>query len=206
MQVVGIRYSITLRCYCLSEWVESKLVASPPHTFSGNIVSIERIARMHRKFIATVVATSILFTGFAAAPARANQEDVGRALAALLGIAIVGAVIHDSNKDNKAKVQVYSQPQKKVQKKQFQKKKKHVQTRPLPRRVLQHLLPSKCLRSFETRRGTARIFGQRCLERNYGFTHRLPQHCERCVRTDRGLRFGFGARCLRKQGYKLTRR
>ena len=61
---------------------------------------------MHRKFIATVVATSILFTGFAAAPARANQEDVGRALAALRGIAIVGAVIHDSNKDNKAKVQV----------------------------------------------------------------------------------------------------
>lgn len=56
---------------------------------------------MHRKFIATVVATSILFTGFAAAPARANQEDVGRALAALIGIAIVGAVIHDSDKDKK---------------------------------------------------------------------------------------------------------
>ena len=57
---------------------------------------------MHRKFIATVVATSILFTGFAAAPARANQEDVGRALATLIGIAIVGAVIHDSNKDKKS--------------------------------------------------------------------------------------------------------
>ena len=161
---------------------------------------------MHRKFIATVVATSILFTGFAAAPARANQEDVGRALAAIIGIAIVGAMIHDSKKDKKSKVQVYKQPKKKVQKKQVQKKKKHVQARPLPRRVAQHLLPSKCLRSFETRRGTARIFGQRCLERNYEFTHRLPQHCERRVRTDRGSRFGFSARCLRKQGYKLARR
>ena len=156
---------------------------------------------MHRKFIATVVATSILFTGFAAAPARANQEDVGRALATLIGIAIVGAVIHDSNKDKKSKVRVNKQPEKKMQK-----KKKHVLARPLPRRVAQHLLPSKCLRSFETRRGTARIFGQRCLERNYEFTHRLPQHCERRVRTDRGSRFGFGARCLRKQGYKLARR
>ena len=206
MQGVGIRYSITLRCYCLSEWVKSKLVASQPHTISGNIVSIERVDHMHRKFIATVVATSILLTGFAAAPARANQEDVGRALAALLGIAIVGAVIHDSNKDNKTKAQVYSQPKNKVQKKQLQKKKKHVQARPLPRRVSQHLLPRKCLRSFETRRGTTRILGQRCLERNYGFTHRLPQHCERRVRTDLGSRFGFGARCLRKQGYKLAHR
>ena len=161
---------------------------------------------MHRKFIATVVATSILFTGFAAAPARANQEDVGRALATLIGIAIVGAVIHDSNKDKKSKVKVYKQPEKKVQKKQVQKKKKHVQARPLPRRVAQHLLPSKCLSSFETRRATARILGQRCLERNYEFTHRLPQHCERRVRTDRGSRFGFSARCLRKQGYKLARR
>ena len=72
---------------------------------------------MHRKFIATVVATSILFTGFAAAPARANQEDVGRALATLIGIAIVGAVIHDSNKNKKPKVKVYKQPEKKMQKK-----------------------------------------------------------------------------------------
>ena len=56
---------------------------------------------MHRKFIATIAAASILITGFAAAPARANQDDLGRALAALLGVAIVGAVIHENKKKKK---------------------------------------------------------------------------------------------------------
>ena len=139
---------------------------------------------MYSKFIATVAAASILITGFSAAPARANQDDVGRALAALLGIAIVGAVIHENKKNKKQRAHV----------------------KPAPRHVSQHLLPGRCLRTFETRRGTARIFGQRCLERHYGFTHRLPQHCERRVWTDRGSRSGFGANCLRKQGYKLVRR
>lgn len=159
---------------------------------------------MHRKFIATVAATSILITGFAAAPARANQDDLGRALAALLGVAIVGAVIHENKKNKKDKARAYVEPQHKIHK-PIQKK-RHVKPRPLPRRVSEHLLPGQCLRSFETRRGTARIFGERCLERNYGFTHRLPQHCERRVRTDRGFRVGFGARCLRRQGYELARR
>ena len=160
---------------------------------------------MHRKFIATIVATSIFITGFAAAPARADQDDFGRAIAALLGVAIVGAVIHENKKDKKRKAQVYQQSRQKVHK-PVHKKKRHVTPRPLPRRVSEHLLPGRCLRSFETRRGNARIFGQRCLERHYSFTHRLPQHCERRVRTDRGPRFGFGARCLRKQGYQLARR
>ena len=158
---------------------------------------------MHRKFIATVAAASILITGFAAAPAHANQEDVGRALAALLGVAIVGAVIHENKKNRKQRAHVQPAPRHNVHKPV--QKQRHVKPRPLPRRVSEHLLPGRCLRSFETRRGTARIFGERCLERHYSFTHRLPQHCERRIRTDRGPRFGFGARCLRKQGYKLAR-
>jgi hypothetical protein len=158
---------------------------------------------MHRKFIATVAAVSILITGFAAAPARAGQDDIGRALAALLGIAIVGAVIHDKKKDKKKAARAQQQQRHKVHKPV--QKKRHVKPRPLPRRASEHLLPGRCLRSFETHRGTARIFGERCLQRHYSFTNRLPQHCERRVRTDRGPRFGFGARCLRKQGYKLAR-
>lgn len=160
---------------------------------------------MHRKFIATIAAASILITGFAAAPARADQDDVGKALAAILGIAIVGAVIHDKNKDKKRKRAhvVKPKPHKKTYDARTPTRKVH--PRPLPRRISEHLLPGKCLRSFETTRGTKRIFGQRCLERNYSFTHRLPQHCERRVRTDRGVRSGFAARCLNRQGYQLAR-
>ncbi len=158
---------------------------------------------MHRKFIATIAAASILITSFAAAPARANQDDLGRALAALLGVAIVGTVIHEKKKKKKQQVHVQPAPCHKIYK-PIQKR-RHVEPHPLPRRVSEHLLPGRCLRSFEARRGNARIFGERCLERYYGFTHRLPQHCERRIRTDRVPRFGFGARCLRKHGYKLTR-
>lgn len=159
---------------------------------------------MHSKFIATVTAASIFITGFAAAPARANQEDVGRALAALLGVAIIGAVIHDSKKDKKAQARVHKQPRQQVH--TPVKKKSKVKARPLPRRVSEHLLPGRCLRSFKTRRGDmTRMFGRQCLNQSYGFTNRLPQHCERRVRTNRGMRVGFGVRCLRNQGYKLAR-
>ena len=158
---------------------------------------------MHRKFIATVVVVSICVTGFAAAPARADQEDFGRALAALLSVAIVGAVIHANKKNKQKQPHVMPTPPHKTY--TPIKKKRYVEPRLLPHHVSKQLLPGRCLRSFETRRGTARIFGQRCLERHYDFTHRLPQHCERRVRTDRGSRYGFSARCLRKQGYRLAR-
>ncbi|MEL7133031.1 MAG: hypothetical protein AAGK77_11525, partial [Pseudomonadota bacterium] len=57
--------------------------------------------RIHRNFIGTIAAVAIAITGFSAAPARAGDDEVAAALAALLGLAIVGAVIHDKKKDKK---------------------------------------------------------------------------------------------------------
>jgi hypothetical protein len=56
---------------------------------------------MHRKFMATIAAASIAITSFAAAPAKADPNEVGRTLAAVLGLAIVGAVIIDKKNDKK---------------------------------------------------------------------------------------------------------
>lgn len=161
---------------------------------------------MHQKFIGTIAAISIIITGFAAAPARANDQNLNGALAALLGIAVVGAIIHEKKKDKKrSRAQVvHKEPQKKTYDARTQTR--HIKPRPLPRRLSARLLPGQCLRSYETTRGAMRIFGQRCLEQNYKFTHSLPQHCERRVRTDRGMRFGYAARCLNRQGYELARR
>ncbi len=69
---------------------------------------------MHRKFMATIAAVSIAITGFSTAPAQADPDDVGRALAAVLGIAIVGAVIHDKKKDKKHVRHVQPAPRYKV--------------------------------------------------------------------------------------------
>ncbi|MEO0402761.1 MAG: hypothetical protein AAF214_10335 [Pseudomonadota bacterium] len=156
--------------------------------------------RMHRQFITTIAAASIAITGFSAAPARAGDQDVGAALAAILGLAIVGAVIKDKHDNRKARQQVHT-PQ-------------HVapvtrhkpQVKPLPNRVNRKLLPQNCLYTLSTHRGPARVFGQRCLNQNYRHVNSLPRACHRQLNTQRGLRQGYSAHCLNQHGYQLARR
>ena len=147
------------------------------------------IMRIQTRFISAVAALAIVVTGFSVAPARAGDDEAAAAIAALLGLAVIGAVIADKRKDKKERVVVHP---------------KH--PKPLPRRVSRKLLPQQCLRSFHTDRGQRRIFGQRCLHRNYGFVNSLPRQCHREFYTDRGWRQGYGARCLNRHGYQLARR
>ncbi|MEM8656349.1 MAG: hypothetical protein AAGF36_16580 [Pseudomonadota bacterium] len=147
--------------------------------------------RIHRQFIGTIAAVAIAITGFTAAPARAGDDEVGAALAALLGLAIVGAVIHDKKKDRKKRHTVHTPV--------------HPQPKPLPKRVNRKLLPQHCLRSFHTDRGNRRLFGQRCLHKHYKFVDSLPHRCHREVYTHRGWRQGYGARCLSRHGFQLAR-
>ncbi len=67
---------------------------------------------MARKFISFIIAASVAVTGLTAAPAQAGDRDLARALAAIAGVAIVGAVINESRKDNRyAAPRQYYQPQ-----------------------------------------------------------------------------------------------
>lgn len=148
---------------------------------------------IHRKFIAGVTALGILVTAFGAAPARAGDYDTERAIAALLGLAVIGAIVADRRKDDNAHVATRSHPP-------------AIQPRPLPRRVKRAALPDRCLRQFQTQRGARNFYGARCLQRNYVQAHRLPGACVRQVRTQRGLRNAYSARCLRREGYQVARR
>ncbi|WP_324753015.1 hypothetical protein [Roseovarius sp. Pro17] len=57
---------------------------------------------MSRKFISLIVAASIAVTGMTAAPAQAaSDRDLARALAAIAGVVIVGAVIQEARKDKR---------------------------------------------------------------------------------------------------------
>ena len=159
--------------------------------------------RIQKTFIATVAAAAIAITGIGAAPARAGNDEVGAALAALLGLAIVGAVIKEKRDDRKARSQVHV-PQPRVQPGHPP---RHVEPRPLPRRVNRKLLPQRCLFNLPNDNGRyIQVFGQRCLNRHYSQVAQLPQQCGRRVWTSRGAGFGYGARCLNKQGYQLARR
>lgn len=164
---------------------------------------------MYRKFIATVTAASIALTALGAVPAAADQRQTMNALAAILGIAVVGKIIHDRNDrkkqaNNHQPEPVYRTPE---YKKPVHQPPRYTQPRPrpLPDRVNRKLLPQECLRSFKTRHGKVRMFANRCLKRNYKFANRLPQHCQYVFDTPRGDRRGYEARCLRDRGFRLAR-
>ncbi|MEP3845818.1 MAG: hypothetical protein ABJM43_10820 [Paracoccaceae bacterium] len=154
---------------------------------------------MHRQFIAVITATSIAITAFASQPARAGNDDVARTLAAIAGIAILGAAIKNSHDKKKERVVQHSRPAK-------PKAHRHVQPRPLPKRVNRKLLPQHCLHNFRDRHGSFPAFGRNCLSKNYGFANSLPQHCARSVRANRGYHTVYGARCLSRNGFQIARR
>lgn len=161
---------------------------------------------VHRQFIATIAAVAIAITGFSAVPARAGNDDLGKALAALAGLAVLGVVIKNARDDDKRQSHP---PRNDVYGHGYGSGRDDfdgVRPRPLPHRANQKLLPQQCLRSVNSWEGRQRVFGQRCLERNYNFTQRLPRECLRRFQTDRGRGIGYEARCLSHYGYELARR
>lgn len=159
---------------------------------------------MYRRFIATITAASIAITALGAVPAVAGERDTARALAAILGIAVVGKIIHDKNKKDRAQ-EHRSQPQEPRHVKQPPRYgQAPVHPRPLPNRVNRKLLPGECLRSFRGYNGKVRMYGSRCLRNNYRFVQSLPRRCLYTFDTSRGDRRGYDARCLRRDGYRLA--
>lgn len=168
---------------------------------------------MYRKFIAGVIAAAVVVTTLGASPARADDKDVARAVAAILGIAIVGKIIHDRNKDRDEEAVTHRRPEPVYQPPRVHRPRDEyrpggVHPRPLPDRVGRgdrRLLPGHCFRSYDTRHGPVRMFGEDCLQQTMRHANRLPQHCLRQVRANRTRIYGYEARCLRDAGYQLAR-
>jgi hypothetical protein len=167
---------------------------------------------MHRKFIAVVLAVSISITALSARAASAGDKDLARFLAGLAGLAVIGAIIHEENKDRNTVAttsRTYHQPYKAPSYRPAYKP--HHQThsgyapRPLPNRVSRKVLPAQCLHAFNTRRGQVNAFGDRCLDRNYRDVRSLPQGCRVDIRTQSGRQSGYDPRCLRQKGYVISR-
>jgi len=148
---------------------------------------------MHRKFIALIITATIAITGFSAAPARADADDLAKALAGIAALAIIGKASHDRRDRDE------------VNKRQHVHRDHKLKPRPLPKRAARNALPAQCLRQAESDRGQIRVFGARCLERNYRFANQLPRGCTERVWTQRGWRWAYGARCLRRQGFEVAR-
>ncbi|AEI96181.1 hypothetical protein [Roseobacter litoralis] len=164
---------------------------------------------MTRRFIATVVSAAIAVAVIGNTPARAN-EDLTRTLAAIVGIAVVGAVIKnklDDDKKEKRAKRASKNRSEVIHSNTWHQDHAIQRATPYraPNRANRWLLPGECLRSFSTDDGRYRVFGKKCLERNYGATRQLPDACKVKFRTNNKKRSGYGARCLRRAGYQLAR-
>jgi len=145
--------------------------------------------KLHRKFIAVILATAVAITGFSAAPARADSDDIAKFIAGAAILGIIGAAINDSKEDRRYRPHVTPTPRPK----------------PLPPRVRRYDLPAKCLTSVRTRGRDLRLMGMRCLSRNYKHVRSLPNRCYVEVNNRKNSR-GYHPRCLRRNGYRLVRR
>lgn len=179
------------------------------------------------RLVGTFTAAALTMTALTAVPAYANEDRTARTVAAILGLAVVGAIIHENRQDEKRDRKAYKRPaqtQPKIQAHRHgsqthrhgdwrsahnhgvSQQRQRVSPKPLPQQVNRKLLPQQCFRSFDTRNGKVRMFGRRCLEQNYRFASRLPQNCAQRIRTHEGKRTGYDARCLQQNGYRLARR
>ncbi len=142
-----------------------------------------------KSLIASILAATIAVTS-TATPAMANdrEDEIAKLLFGLAAVAIIGKAINDRNDNRRAQVTV-------------------TPTRPRDVSIPQNrrVLPSQCFRRIDTWDGPVRMFGRRCLERNYAFADRLPQRCAFSVQGPRHVRYGYRPRCLRNAGFTMAR-
>ncbi|SFS20122.1 hypothetical protein [Yoonia litorea] len=154
----------------------------------------------------TAAITAMSFSLATVVPASAegfDREDIGKLLLGLAAIAAVNAAI-ENNQRREDRTQADERTSRSANSGRHDWADLN---RPRPRGERHaDVLPSQCLRTVETRFGNLRLFGQRCLERNYRFAERLPQRCEVRVYSDHGPRSGYDPFCLREHGYRTNRR
>ncbi|MEL6840058.1 MAG: hypothetical protein AAFP85_12255 [Pseudomonadota bacterium] len=147
---------------------------------------------MMKSLITATVALSLAV----ATPASAqgiDREDLGKLIIGLAAVAVIGAAIEE-NRDRDSSTKAHDSHD-------WSGINRNNDWSSL-NRSNRRVLPRECFRRVETRFGTQRMFGQRCLQRNYRHYHSLPGRCAVRVYTDNGPRRGFDPLCLREQGYR----
>lgn len=173
----------------------------------------------HRNFITLILSAALAVTAVGA-PARADGDDLAKALAGIAALAIIGKAIHDSRDDDDKVTHnpppywnqnggypYYHVPQYPTYKPQpYPARPWPTQPRPLPPQVSRMDLPAQCLRSFEVNRKTVRLLGAPCLKNNYRYSGSLPKACEFSFSNRDGRHTGYEPQCLRQRGYRVAAR
>lgn len=157
---------------------------------------------MHRKFIALIVTTAILITGFSAAPARAG--DAEKLLGGLAALALVGVAVHqyEKKKDRRREQQHVTRQDHNPHR--YQPNRNGDRYRPLPPRVARYDLPGKCLTPAKGYAGDYPLLKPLCLKKHYRHTENLPQTCKISYWNGERRKQAFEPRCLRQHGYRVV--
>lgn len=161
---------------------------------------------MHRKFIALVLSTALVITGFSTAPARAG-DDTAKLLAGLAALALIGAAIQNNKRDRYvvSRNPVYTPPP--VYKpRPVHKPHGKYYTKPAAPKITRLDLPGQCLRTKSVNGRARNLFGNRCLKTNYAFNGTLPKACRLGYWDGGRNRVGYEPLCLRENGYRFARR
>jgi len=146
--------------------------------------------RIGRRLVATVAAaaTALGLLAGSAIPARADNGDLAKALAA---IAIVGIIANEASKNRRQQQQqpVY-QPQ------------PHPYPQPHHQPTRAPRVPAVCAIEITGQSGTATVYGESCL-RDEGFGYRLPQYCARQARIYGQNDRIYSDQCLRDAGFRV---
>ena len=161
---------------------------------------------MFKPLIAGITALSLTIASTTPLQAQGlDREDVGKLLIGLAAVAVIGAAIEesrDNDRDRSTQANDTRQWSGINRNNDWSGLNRQHQSNTNSRRVLPHA----CLQTVETRFGNQRLFGQRCLERNYRHVSRLPDRCAVQLYTSNGPRRGYDPLCLREQGYRSDRR
>lgn len=161
---------------------------------------------MSRKFITSILIAAVTVTGisFAAAPARAGNDDLAKLLFGATALAIVGTAIANGRESESTR---------------SSKVNKHVHAYPKPGHVSPHRpeavrrkapvfsksLPASCLRRHAVKGNhSVSLIGKRCVQNHYRHADRLPRHCQTRVQASTGAHSGYNMYCLRQNGYTLA--
>ena len=151
---------------------------------------------MFKSLIAGVTALSLTFS--TAAPAQAaglSDDDLGKIIFGIAALAAISTLVEPQTNRIPAPVTRNVSPRQNRENSSGHRHQSADRT----------VLPRECLRSYETRFGTHRMFGRRCLQNNYSLARRLPNSCSVRIFTEAGSRRGFDPSCLRSHGYTARR-
>lgn len=165
---------------------------------------------MFKPIIAGLTALSLtLATATPISAQGLDREDVGKLLIGLAAVAVIGAAI-EGNRDRRSGNEAADtgiQAHDNVHRNGINRSNNWADlNRQSQSNNARRTVPFECLQTVETRFGAQRLFGRRCLERNYRHVNQLPDRCAVRLYTTNGPVRGYDPLCLREQGFQSDRR